>query len=174
MQNFGAMPTEAASNYGDATFSAMMLAKALCVQMVSSLGYHFLFQDVDVVWYKNPLEYFSKQTDFDVYFQDDGARSIRFAPYSANSGFYYVRHNPRTQFLLTSILLAADLIMTQKSHQQVLNTILEEHSSLYELRVKVLSRDLEDFPGTFSICSSCGQIVLRYRLYGPLSIKYID
>ena len=99
-----------------------MMAKVICVQLVNELGYDLLFQDVgepnylispsseiplanlyvimllnllhlDVVWYKNPLDYFNSEhaQKFDVYFQDDGSRQERFAPYSANSGFYFVR-----------------------------------------------------------------------------------
>ena len=38
------MPSEAAKGYGDRKFVAMMLAKVLCVQMISMLGYDMLFQ----------------------------------------------------------------------------------------------------------------------------------
>ena len=70
-QNFGDMPSEAAKGYGDRKFVAMMLAKVFCVQMVSMLGYDLLFQDVDIVWYKQPLEYFNGlgNDGFDIYFQ---------------------------------------------------------------------------------------------------------
>ena len=99
-QNFGDIPAEAAKRYGDAKFVAMMMAKVICVQLVSMLGFDFLFQDVDIVWYKNPLDYFHDTTlpayNYDVFFQDDGGHSIRYAPYSANSGFYFVRYNKRT------------------------------------------------------------------------------
>ena len=141
------MPSEAARSYGDRRFVAMMLAKVLCVHMVSVLGYDFLFQDVDIIWFKDPLEYFRSSQEFDIYFQDDGAHSIRYAPYSANSGFYFVRHNYRTQFFLTSVLLAGDLVLKTHSHQQALVAILSEHVSLYGLRAKILSRDMEGFPG---------------------------
>ena len=152
-QNFGNMPSEAARVYGDRRFVAMMLAKVFCVQMVSMLGYDFLFQDVDIVWFKDPLEYFKSIPVFDVYFQDDGAHLTPYAPYSANSGFYFVRHNDRTQFFMTSILMAGDLVLKTDSHQQALTAILSEHASVYGLKAKVLSRDLEEFPGTFS-CST--------------------
>ena len=53
-----------------------MFAKVLCVQLVNELGYDLLFQDADVVWYKDPLEYFHDKSlsEFDLYFQDDGSR----------------------------------------------------------------------------------------------------
>jgi len=44
-------------------FVAMMMAKVICVQVVSMLGYDFLFQDVDIVWYSNPLDYFHNETN---------------------------------------------------------------------------------------------------------------
>lgn len=60
----------------------MMLAKVVCVQLVSRLGYNFLFQDVDLVWFRHPLDYFNElNDDWDVYFQDDGGHSLRYAPY---------------------------------------------------------------------------------------------
>eukprot|EP00977_Amphora_coffeiformis_P024009 scaffold14974_cov195-Amphora_coffeaeformis.AAC.16 len=150
-RNFGDLPLEAAHRYGDRYFVAMMLAKVVCVQLVSMLGYSFLFQDVDLVWYKNPLEFFANlQDDFDVYFQDDGGHSLRYAPYSANTGLYFARHNARSQRFFTSILLNADMIYQTQSHQQALIAVMNEHVSLHGLRVKVFARDTTDeFPGGF-------------------------
>jgi hypothetical protein len=151
LKNFGDMPAAEAKHYGDRAFVAMMFAKVVCVQMINFLGYDLLFQDVDVVWYKNPLEYFHDTTnefhEFDMYFQDDGAHSTRYAPLSANSGFYYVRYNARTKYLFTSLLYNGDQILTSHSHQEALVQTMNEHSSLFGLRVKVLSRDMDEFPG---------------------------
>ena len=152
-KNFGDIPSDAAKRYGDARFVAMMMAKVICVQLVSMLGYDLLFQDVDIVWYRNPLEYFFDKSlpayNYDVFFQDDGGHSVRYAPYSANSGFYFVRHNKRTRHFLTALLMAGDLILSTDSHQQALIATLNEHVSLYGLKAKVLSRDMEEFPGGF-------------------------
>lgn len=128
------------------------------------LGYDFLFQDVDIVWYQNPLEYFLNPSNqgFDVYFQDDGAHSTRYAPYSANSGFYFVRHNDKTQFFLTSILHSGDLVIKTDSHQQALIALLAEHASLYGLRVKVLSRDMEEFPGGYNFHQKSGKYMRSF------------
>jgi hypothetical protein len=120
------------------------------VQLINFLGYDVLFQDVDMVWFKNPLDYFqdpkSEVANFDIIFQDDGAHSVRFAPYSANSGFYYVRSNLRTQNMLVALLEAGDRVIQSSSHQQALTSVLNEHASLYGLKVKVLERDRPDFP----------------------------
>mmetsp|Transcript_33857 Transcript_33857/g.51034 ORF Transcript_33857/g.51034 Transcript_33857/m.51034 type:complete len:256 (+) Transcript_33857:69-836(+) len=146
------MPKTEARAYGDRAFTMMMYAKVVCVQLVNFLGYNLLFQDVDIVWYQNPLTYFydtDKSGDFDIYFQDDGAHSVRYAPYSANSGFYYVRHNDRTQYLFTTLLYNGDMIKAWDSHQQALVAILTDHASYYGLKVKVLGRDENEFPGGF-------------------------
>lgn len=149
--NYVGMPLRAAKRYADGTFMKMMMAKLYCVQMISMLGYDVLFQDVDVVWHKEPLAYFHNSTgadaDFDVYFQDDGNHALYYAPYSANTGFYYVRNNKKTQHFFNSFLMAGDLITSTRSHQVPLVALLNEHASMYGMKVKIFSRDGNDFPG---------------------------
>lgn len=150
-RNFGNMPTKAAKTYGDGTFTTMMLSKVMCVHMASMIKVDFLFQDVDVLWFRNPLPFFQNKTSviagFDAYFQDDGGRSARFAPYCANSGFYFLRHNERTQYFLTSFLMQSDMILRSFSHQSAMISVLAEHSSLFGLRVKTLGH--AEFPSGF-------------------------
>ena len=65
---------------------AMMYAKVVTVQFVNMMGYDLLFQDVDIVWYKEPLTVFYDKnaplSNYDILFQDDGARLLWYAPYS--------------------------------------------------------------------------------------------
>jgi len=126
-----------------------MWAKVVCTHIISMLGHNFLFQDVDVIWYRHPLEFFKSRNPYlsthDIYFQSDGSMQIRYSPYSANSGFYYVKSNDKTRYLFTSLIYAGDLLWTFNSHQQVLGQLLAEHHSLFNLRVKILPKD--DFPG---------------------------
>jgi hypothetical protein len=127
------------------------------VHMVSRLKYNILFQDVDIVWYKNPIPFFeTTHQDFDLLFQDDGGHSIRYAPYSANSGFYFVRYNQRTEYFFHSLLLKGDLIISTDSHQQALIATLNEHVSLFGLRAKVFSRDTPEFPGGYQYHQASG------------------
>ncbi|OEU20300.1 hypothetical protein FRACYDRAFT_182077 [Fragilariopsis cylindrus CCMP1102] len=150
---FSNMPKEAAKEYADDTFRLMMFAKVYCVHIVSQLGYDFLFQDVDVIWYKNPLDWFHNETNpdyhFDMFFQDDGSRALFYAPYAANTGFYYVRNNERTKYFFHSLLMSGDLIMATYSHQIALNTLLSEHVSIYGLSVKICDRNDIEFPGGY-------------------------
>jgi len=107
--------------------------------------------DVDLVWYQNPLPYFHDRDNphfgFDILFQDDGARTTRYAPYSANTGFYYVRNNAKTKFLFRSLLYLGDMVLSMNSHQQAMGALLDEHASLTGLRVKTLPAST--FPGGY-------------------------
>lgn len=170
-RNFGNMPKNAAKVYGDRAFTTMMLSKVICVHMVSLLeNVDILFQDVDVVWYRHPLDYFHKEivgtelADFDAYFQDDGSRSLRFAPYCANSGFYYFRANDRTRYFMTSFLMQSDLVLRSFSHQSAMIALLAEHSSFLGLRVKTL--DAFEFPA--------GYIIHRKKGKGPFGNFFVD
>jgi len=151
---FEEMPKVAAKEYADDIFRLLMFAKVWCVHMVSQLGYNFLFQDVDVIWYKNPLQWFHNKENpnyhFDMFFQDDGSRALFYAPYAANTGFYYVRNNERTRYFFHSLLMSGDLIMSTYSHQIALNALLSEHISLYGLSVKILHRQDSEFPGGYA------------------------
>mmetsp|Transcript_6912 Transcript_6912/g.13031 ORF Transcript_6912/g.13031 Transcript_6912/m.13031 type:complete len:616 (+) Transcript_6912:258-2105(+) len=175
-KNFGDMPEAEAKHYGDKAFVAMMFAKVVCVQMINFLGYDLLFQDVDLVWYTNPLEYFhdpdNKFHGFDMYFQDDGAHSVRYSPYSANSGFYYIRSNAETKYFLVSLLYAGDMIITSKSHQQALIQVLAEHASQFGTRVKILSRDMNEFPGGWHYNSKAKKDFMKSIAKGDI-VPYI-
>lgn len=143
------VPKKEARYYGDTIFTGVMFSKVVCVQLVNELGYDVLFQDVDLVWFKDPLSYFHDQSlpQFDMYFQDDGSRQERYAPLSANTGFYYVRSNSKTKHFFRHLLYSADLVAAWKSHQQVLIQLLNENRSLLSLSVKVFAKELEEFPG---------------------------
>jgi len=86
LQIFGSIPSEGAERFGTDTSQQAIYAQVMCVRMLSMLGFDFLFQDVDVMWYKDPMAYFSKLNDeYDIYFMEDGARWRAYAPYFANS-----------------------------------------------------------------------------------------
>jgi len=174
-RNFENMPEKEAKRYGDRNFEAMMFAKVVCVQLTSYLGYDLLFQDVDIVWYRNPLDYFHDESNpfynFDMYFQDDGAHSARYAPTSANSGFYYVRNNEKTRYLFTSLLYNSDMILRSHSHQQALVQLMAEHSSLFGLRVKVLDREMDEFPGGWNYHSKKNAGYMKNLLKGDIKAE---
>ena len=96
--------------------------KITSVYSVVATGRHALFQDADVVWLRDPIEYFFTQADdqVDCFFMDDGARSARYTPLYTNSGFYFIRNNMRTQFFMHRMLMAYDTVLAVRSHQHAL------------------------------------------------------
>jgi hypothetical protein len=51
-----------------------------------------LFQDLDVTWTKDPIPYLRELSqEYETLWMDDGARTNRFGPYHANTGFFYLR-----------------------------------------------------------------------------------
>jgi len=153
-QLFSSIPTRAATGYADEAYGRIMMSKVYCVHLVNALGYDVLFQDVDIVWYQHPLQYFATDVDpsFDMYFQFDGHhRPARFAPLAANTGFYYVRNNARTRYFFDVFVRMGDLVLTDKSHQAALTTLVNEHASVRGLRVQVLSDDTDLFLSGFHL-----------------------
>lgn len=135
--SLGSMPAQAAKSYADGTFTRMMWLKVTSVYLTSAAGFDVLFQDVDLVWMRDPLP-FLQSTKEDAVFMDDGARTPRFTPFYANTGFYFMRRNFRIQFLLEYILRGVSQISQTKSHQAPLNRYLQEAQALFNLQIKVL------------------------------------
>eukprot|EP01040_Poterioochromonas_malhamensis_P006286 gene6286-6766_t len=112
-------------------------------------GYNVLFQDVDLVWFREPMEYFHNYTKYTdpntvAFFSDDGQRSRRYTPVFANSGFYYLLSNSRSIYFTWSIMIAMDAIQVLGSHQNVFTTRLLEGLAINFGLIKLLS--LEEFP----------------------------
>lgn len=80
----------------------------------------------------------------DAYLSDDGQRSLRYTPFYANSGFYYLFANERTEYFAWSILTAFDLLHITGSHQNVFTVKLMEGLDFSGLRPKLMT--LRDFP----------------------------
>ena len=150
---FSDMARHSARTYGDNDYAKLMLPKIYSVHLPILLGYNVLFQDVDIVWYRHPLDFFHntsrKDSSFDIYFQDDGNRVV-YPTYSANSGFYYVRNNRRTAHFFNALLMEGDEILERRSHQLAMHSLLQEHASLYALKIKVYAREETLFPGGYS------------------------
>ena len=137
------------SKFGDKNFGRIMLAKVYCVHLVNDLGYDVLFQDVDVVPLRpDVLDYFDSinikyNKEFDLYFQYEHDFSRRQAPFCANSGFYFIRSNKKTAYLLSMLVRMGDLILHKNSHQQIITYVMDEHMVAHGLRVKVLGGENE-------------------------------
>jgi len=124
-RSFGVQPKEAAGAYADTNFVRLMFAKTAIVQDVLSLGYHVLFQDVDMVWKRDPFEYLChpSRTFFDAQFMYDGP-SKWYEPLHANSGFFFLRNTPESTMFWTMVFHNYDKMMHHRGQQKVVNIIL--------------------------------------------------
>jgi hypothetical protein len=156
---FSRVDKRASSGYLDKIFVEMMWYKAFSLWLGLKLGYHVLFQDVDLVWFKNPFEYFHAHQnatkggasggggdEYTAYFSDDGQRSIRYTPFYANSGFFYLLSTPKNIYFSYSIVIAFDSLQATGSHQNVFTSRLMETMDLSEQHSHQLFLNLEDFP----------------------------
>ena len=143
------MPKNAAFNYGDGVFSRMMWLKVSSVYIATVAGYNVLFQDADLVWFQDPVPYLQQVygSDTDIIFMDDGGRTPRFTPLYVNSGFYYLKQNERTRYLMEKMLKSVSEISTTHSHQATLIRHLVESHEIVGLEVKMVDQRL--FPSGY-------------------------
>jgi len=150
---YGSVSKKASMDYLDRTFVDMMWYKAFSVYLILRQGINVLFQDVDLVWFKSPFSYFKDykshitNAPIEAFFSDDGQRSLRYAPFYANSGFYYLRSNERSIYFTWSIMTAFDSVQLLGSHQNVFTTRLIEGLGLGYQHTKIIP--IEQFPTGF-------------------------
>ena len=139
------IPKEAAQVTSDATFGSLVLAKVFCADLMSSLRKDFLLQDVDIVWYQDPIPYFSQMaaSTYDLVFQDDGIRSRSSHGLAANTGCYYARSTPATRHYFSALIGMGERMWAEQMDQTFMNELLVEQQSARGLRVLVLPRDDE-------------------------------
>ena len=124
-QSYGEQQETAAGEYGDQAFVRMMFPKNAVVQDLLNLGYDVLFQDVDIVWKKDPspLLLRADRKSLDAQFMYDGP-NIYYAPLHVNSGFFYLRNTPKSREFWTTVYQNFDKILFLRSQQRVVNIIL--------------------------------------------------
>jgi len=136
--SYGDQPRDAVKHFGDKNFRRLMFQKTAIVQDVLELGYDVLFQDVDMIWRKDPLEFLLTGTnqDFDARFMFDGRNPLH-APLFANTGFFLLRNRPVTRKFWSRVLASYAQMARCGSQQAVLNLILGEG----ELQVDILPEE---------------------------------
>lgn len=110
--------------FADQGFRRVVLYKNAVIHDLLSLGVDVLFQDVDLIWLRDPTARLEGARDaYDLQAMHDGLNPIH-APYFVNSGFMYVSSNERTLALFESALRNTVLILMSGSHQKPLNRII--------------------------------------------------
>ncbi len=126
--SYGDQGKAAVKAFGDVQFRTLMFQKTAIVKDVLDLGYRLLFQDVDVVWMKDPLPYFLHPSHqrFDARFMYDGQNKMH-APLHVNTGFFWLNPTPKTIRFWSAVLMHYHLIRASGSQQMVVNQMLVGH-----------------------------------------------
>ena len=89
-EGYASVSKRASHDYMDKVFVDMMWYKAFSVYLVLRMEMNVLFQDADLVWFKDPFPYFRNYTvvnqerdkrlgsRIEAFFGDDGQRSLRY------------------------------------------------------------------------------------------------
>lgn len=114
---------------------------------------------IDLVWFKDPFPYFrdkikntakrSKMTGsyLEAFLSDDGQRSLRYAPFYGNSGFYYLLGSARSENFAYGIMSAFDAVQVpsrncasegSESFLQYFSPYLRFSSKFYNLHILLL------------------------------------
>jgi len=123
--SYGKHATAAAEAFGDAVFARLMFPKTAVVQDILNLGYWALFQDVDLIWRKDPFDYLTHpaRRHLDAQFMYDGPNWI-YAPLHANTGFFLLRNGEPSKTTWRLVCEHMDKILWARSQQEIVNQIL--------------------------------------------------
>ena len=110
-------------SFADKRFGRTMFYKNAIVRDLLEVGVNVLFQDVDLIWLRDPFDYFYLNNNADITFMYDGANPIH-QPLYANSGFFFAHANDACKALFDTALGNTASIFRSGSHQKPLNRIL--------------------------------------------------
>lgn len=124
--------------FGDKQFSRTMFYKNAIIHDLLELGANVLFQDVDLIWLKDPFKYLTAaDAQEDLYIMYDGPNRLH-RPLHANTGFIYVKCKEACKAFFETALGNTSAIFTCRSHQKPFNWILEHFQRHNVLAIKVL------------------------------------
>jgi hypothetical protein len=126
-ESYGDLSRESVEEYGDLQYRELMFVKSAVVQDALRLGRDVLFQDIDMVWLKDPLPALrdgAERAGFDYQFMYDGPNFI-YSPTHFNSGFFYVRNSARSRDAWSMIVDRYDRVLWYGSQQIVVNIVMQ-------------------------------------------------
>lgn len=126
--DYGRPGPDAATAYGDPAFRDMMFPKTAIVQDLLEIGHDVLFQDVDVIWKKDPgkMLFDPGRAVLDAQFMYDGPNP-HYGPLHANSGFFLLRNNGRTRKFWGQVFDHFDKVYAYAGQQRHINMLLVAH-----------------------------------------------
>lgn len=111
-------------SFGDTNFSKTMFYKnSVMIDCLELPCKYVLFQDTDLVWFKDPIDYLKKQPE-DINIMYDGPNPA-FSPHHANTGFIFLKNNNRSIELIETSFRNSAYIFKIGGHQSPFNSILD-------------------------------------------------
>ncbi|KAJ4785816.1 Nucleotide-diphospho-sugar transferase family protein [Rhynchospora pubera] len=105
---------------------------------ILELGYNFLFTDMDVLWFRNPLRHIAITSDFafasDFFFGDED----QIEPSAPNGGFMYVKSSNKTIEFFKN-WQDQRVNYPDKHDQDVLNNIKVEFSKKFQVKMQFVN-----------------------------------
>jgi hypothetical protein len=123
--SYGEQPRDAVRSYGGPGFDSCVFLKLAMAQDMLQLGYDILLQDMDMVWFSDPLPELESRAiaeGFDLQFMRD--QNPIFQPLYYNSGFIYMRNNPLTRHTWQTVFSAYPAVVFHRSDQTVVNQVV--------------------------------------------------
>lgn len=129
------------ARYGDQNWTRYMFHQNWVIKKALALGVDVLFQDVDVVWRRDPRPYLRAhaRTGADIQAMFDGPNP-RFQPLHANSGFLYLRNTHTVRAFWDQVFDRHDMVAYYQSQQEPLNMMLAVHAHR-DLDVRILDEE---------------------------------
>ena len=151
------------ARFGDMKFSRTMFYKNALIHDLLKLGCGVLFQDVDLIWLKDPMDYLvATGSQHDIHFMHDGPNRIH-RPLYANTGFIYLRCTEASRALMETALRNTATIFGCGSHQLPLNRILAHFILHNVLSVNVLPQALFLNGHLFNLRTGLADIASEWR-----------
>ena len=125
--------------FGDDNFSATMFYKNAFIYDLLSIvpeNNYVLFQDSDLIWFRDPTEYLENNPE-DLQIMYDGENPL-FKELYANTGFIFLRNNQITRSVMETALGNTAYILSVRGHQKIFNRILAHYAYHNVLSLKVL------------------------------------
>ncbi len=131
-------PAGKSESFGDEWFRNTILYKNAVISEALTLGASVLFQDTDLIWFKDPFMYLEEsQEHYDIQIMYDGPNPNG-KPIYGNTGFIYLQSNDITKALFETALRNSAAILKAGQQQFIFLKILNFFLSHKLIRLHVL------------------------------------
>lgn len=118
-------PAGGSEAFGDYAFASAVFYKSAILTDLLELGARILFQDVDLIWFKDPIPTLDENAEHnDIQLMYDGP-NFHYEPLHANTGFFYVKPTRVSKALFNAALHDASSLFCLSNDQLQLNKLFE-------------------------------------------------